>query len=333
MKTVERLRHGGIMANYQCTAACRHCLYACSPERTGGYISLEMMKEVCGLLREGGCRSVHIGGGEPFLDFDGLLTLVEAVTSADISVEYIETNAYWATDRQLIEQRLHELNRVGADTLCVSLDPFHAEYVPYGRPLYLAEACRQTGFGYFLWQEKFLPELSALDSGKAYSRPELERLLSHSYVLDTARSYGLSLGGRAINIEAEYSKLMPTERAADSRPCKRLLSSNHFHVDMAGRFIPPGCTGIAIPLAEAISGIPDGKYPALDALLSGGSARLLQYARQLGFAESQQGYPSGCALCFHIRHWLVENTDCPELDAEHYEQSLKFYTTPPPVEG
>ncbi len=108
MKTVNRLRHGGIMANYQCTAACRHCLYACSPERTGGYITEDMAKEVCGLLREGGCRSVHIGGGEPFLDFDGLLALVEAATGAGISVEYIETNAYWATDQPLVERRLRE---------------------------------------------------------------------------------------------------------------------------------------------------------------------------------------------------------------------------------
>ena len=86
MRTVERLYHGGIMANYQCTAACRHCLYACSPERSGGYISKAVAEEISSLLRKGGCRAVHIGGGEPFLDFDGLLELVQTVTSAGIDV-------------------------------------------------------------------------------------------------------------------------------------------------------------------------------------------------------------------------------------------------------
>ena len=115
------------MANYKCTAACRHCLYACSPERSGGYISKAAAEEISGLLREGGCRSVHIGGGEPFLDFDGLITLVQIVTNAGIAVEYVETNAFWATDEHLIEQHLQALLRAGAHTLCISLDPFHAE--------------------------------------------------------------------------------------------------------------------------------------------------------------------------------------------------------------
>ena len=173
--TVENLRHGGIIANYQCTAACRHCLYACSPERTGGYITKETAESVCKLLRAGGCRSVHIGGGEPFLDFDGLLELIQTVTDAGIAVEYIETNAYWAADKQQAVQRLKKLARAGADTLCISLDPFHAEYVPADLPLSLAKTCQDVGFRYFLWQDKYLPALSKLAPGKAYSRAELEQ--------------------------------------------------------------------------------------------------------------------------------------------------------------
>ena len=154
MRTAERLRHGGIMTNYQCTAACRHCLYACSPERSGGYISKATAEEISVLLREGGCRSVHIGGGEPFLDFDGLIELVQTITNAGIAVEYVETNAFWATDERLIAQRLRALLGAGVRTLCISLDPFHAEYVAVNLPLYLADICRRTNFGFFLWQEK-----------------------------------------------------------------------------------------------------------------------------------------------------------------------------------
>ena len=66
MITTDKLFHGGIMANYRCTAACRHCLYACSPERTDGYINEATAESVASLLRTAGCYSVHIGGGEPF---------------------------------------------------------------------------------------------------------------------------------------------------------------------------------------------------------------------------------------------------------------------------
>ena len=130
MITTERLMHGGVMANYRCTAACRHCLYACSPDRTDGYISEKTAVSVAALLRTAGCRSVHIGGGEPFLNFEGLLMLVRKMTDAGVRVEYIETNAYWAADRRQAVKRLGELAQAGADTLCISIDPFHAEYVP-----------------------------------------------------------------------------------------------------------------------------------------------------------------------------------------------------------
>ena len=150
MSTTVKLQHGGIMPNYRCTAACRHCLYACSPTRTGGYITKETAETVSGLLREGGCRSVHIGGGEPFLDFDGLIVLIDTLNKSGISVEYIGTNASWAADRHKTESRLRELMLAGADTLCISYDPFHAEYIPVGLPVNLARICRETGFGYFI---------------------------------------------------------------------------------------------------------------------------------------------------------------------------------------
>ena len=325
MVTTERLQHGGIMANYRCTAACRHCLYACSPERSDGYITGSVAESACRHLRTGGCRSIHIGGGEPFLDFDGLLTLVEVVTNAGITVEYIETNAYWTKDREQTKKRLRELSRAGAYALCISLDPFHAEYVPVGLPLSLAETCQSVGFNYFLWQDRYLPALSRLDRGKTHSREEMENLISPQYVLETARNYGLSLGGRAIGIEAEFSTLKSADEVKSDRPCQRLLSGGHFHVDYLGRYIPPGCTGIAIPLDEAVHGIPDGKYPVFEALLNGGSTELLRFAIAEGFSDDPQGYPSGCALCFHIRRWLCENSPSAELDPEHYTEAMKYW--------
>jgi len=317
MITTERLQHGGVMANYRCTAACRHCLYACSPERTGGYITEETTKRVASLLRAAGCRSMHIGGGEPFIDFVGLVSLVRNLNDGGVNVEYIETNAYWVSDVKQCESYLQDLFNAGADTLCISLDPFHAEYVPIERPLLLAKVCRSVGFGYFLWQERFLPMMARLDKAKKHTRAEMEKLISPRYITETARSYGINYGGRAVNIEAEHSKCKAAADITNSRPCRSLVSGGHFHVDMHGRYIPPGCTGIAIPLDEAVNGIPDGKYPVFEALLSGGSKKLLEYAKLKGFVVSDAGYPSGCALCINMRHWICENGPTPELDLEH----------------
>ena len=325
MVKVNNLQHGGIMPNYKCTAACRHCLYACDMDRTGGFMSRDSMDAVCESLIEGGCRSVHIGGGEPFLDFDGLLTLLKTAKEYNISVEYIETNGYWSKDENTVKSRLNSLAAAGSDTLCISVDPFHAEYIPYAAPIKLAKWCKELGFGYFLWQERFLAMLENIDAQKAHTRASLESGISKNYIQDTARAYGLSMGGRAINIEEEYYPRKPVEELTSGKPCRGLLSGNHFHVDMYNRFIPPGCTGIAIPMKEAVNGIPAGKYPAFEALLTGGVKALMELANKQGFIPDSKGYTSTCGLCFHIRHWLSKNADCPELDAEHYMAALRYY--------
>jgi hypothetical protein len=316
------------MVNYRCNAACRHCLYACSPTREAGYITLEMTRKVCRLLRAGRCRSVHIGGGEPFLDFDGLVMVVQELNSAGIQLEYVETNGFWASMPDAPE-RLRRLLAVGVDTLCISLDPFHAEYVAYSKPLRLARLCDEAGMNYFLWKEQFLSPLSRLEADKSHSRAEMEARLSPAYIRDTARAYGIRLGGRAVNIERAYGQSFLCNELADDKPCSDLLSTNHFHVDLHGYFIPSGCTGLRLPLAELIAGIPDGRYPAFEALYQGGVTALLRLARergedaQLPFAPDEAGYPSKCNLCFHLRRYLAQY-EFAELDAEHYEESLKY---------
>ena len=286
---------------------------------------------ICRLLRKGGCRSVHIGGGEPFLNFEGLLMVVRKLIRAGITVEYIETNAFWAAGGNNIAElnkpgeMLKRLMAEGAGALCISIDPYHAEYVPYSAPLALAELCDKTGMNSFLWRSEFLPALSRLPPKKKHSRPDMEKILGENYIPNTARLYGIGYGGRAVNIEREFGELLPAERfASDSSPCRNLLSSGHFHVDLECFFIPPRCTGIRIPLSEAVDGIPGEKYPAFKALCSGGVSALLELALGYGFIIDKAGYPSKCSLCFHLRHFLSQK-GFAELDRNHYEEALKYY--------
>jgi hypothetical protein len=256
--------------------------------------------------------------------------MAQELNSAGIRIEYVETNAFWASLPEATEQ-LRRLLDQGVDTLCISLDPFHAEYVAYRNPLDLARLCDEAGMGYFLWKEQFVSSLSRLEAHKSHSRAEMEARLSPAYIRDTARVYDIRLGGRAINIERTYSKSFPYNKLVDDKPCSGLLSTNHFHVDLHAYFIPSGCTGLRLPLAELIAGIPDGRYPVFEALYQGGVAALLRLALERGndapvpFVPDKAGYPSKCNLCFHLRRYLAQY-EFEELDAEHYEESLKYST-------
>jgi hypothetical protein len=248
--------------------------------------------------------------------------MVKELAASGISLEYIETNAFWADDKNAAEM-LQRLVKAGVDALCISVDPYHAEYVPYILPLHHAEICGKTGKGYFLWKQEFLPALSRLDASKPHSRKEMEKVLSDKYIPNTAKLYGISYGGRAINIENEFFPKKDAETLLkDKSPCKNLLSTGHFHIDLDANFIPPGCTGIKIPLAEIVDGIPDAKYPAFEALYRGGINSLTELALQNGFKPQSDGYASKCNLCFHARHYLANTGSFPELDLKHYQEAL-----------
>ncbi len=324
MIKIKNLSHGGIMANYKCNAACRHCLYSCSPKREGGYITKEDAKDVAKLLYQNGCRGVHIGGGEPFLNFDGLIDLIKALKENKVGIDYIETNGFWASDEKRAKEYLTKLLSIGVDTLCISVDTFHAEYVPYNLPVKLSEYCRKYGMGSFLWKGEFLKTLSLLNGDKAHSRNEFCDKISSDYIALTADYYGISYGGRAVNIEEEYCKKTKTANLLDSNPCNRILSTNHYHIDMHKNFIPPGCTGINIPLEEITKGIEKGKYKVMDALLENGVKGIYDLAVKNGF-NGEEGYTSKCNLCFHIRHFLSKKSEFKELNLEHYEASFTYY--------
>ena len=321
-----RKRHCGLVVNYACNAACRHCLYACSPKRNSGYMSEDSCERICLLLQERGIDTIHIGGGEPFLDFKSLLGVIRTVRRAGLNIEYLETNGFWASDEKRAVYYLGELKQAGAETLLISIDPFHVEYVPVESPLRLADICKKVEFGYFLWQEQFQEKLSHLESDRVYSRYELEKTLSQDYILETTEAYGLGTQtGRAINIAQEYFPKIPVaDLIKNSHACHNLLNTTFMHIDLYEKFIIPGCTGITIPLEDAVRGVPRGRYPVYEALVSDGVAGLLKFIDGLGLTFEEE-YVSYCSLCFNIRHWLSKTGTYAELDSEHYEAVLSYY--------
>ncbi len=323
MINIRKLHAGGIIPTYRCTAACRHCVYGCSGKSDSYYINEDESRQLCDTLVGMGCPSVHIGGGEPFLNFDALLDVVATVGRSGLHLEYIETNAYWCKPSSADQtvDRLKQLKAAGANCLLISVDPFHIEYVPLERPLSLIELCRHAGMDFFVWQQQYVTMLSGLDSTKTYKRHELETLLGADYIRDTAHRYGLSYNGRALNIAREYAPTKPYTAFLDHPPCRELLGVNHYHADYNGYFIPPGCTGIGVTLRDACDGITRDKYPVFSLLAQGGVSGLYADAANCGFVPSERGYVSKCDLCLDCRRFLLEHRPTPDLYPHAYYRS------------
>jgi len=198
-------QYSGIIMNYICTAECRHCMFLSSPSCPKNFITPEMSEHLASVLEKAGTSSVHIGGGEPFINFSALCSLICALNRYGIGVDYIETNAFWTKEEPIIRERLSKLKSLGVTTIMVSVDPFHIEFVPLERPIRLCQIMNDMGFDYFIWQDRYLRRFLRLgiDKSKTYTQEELQEILGKDYITDTASEYGLGMNGRALTIAEE----------------------------------------------------------------------------------------------------------------------------------
>lgn len=319
---ISSLFSGGLISNYNCSAACRHCLYRSSPRRDASYIDPEFARSLLHRARSLGCRGMHIGGGEPFLRFRELLDTVGVFRDAGMRLDYLETNASWFTDKASAIEKLSRLAAAGCDTVMVSICPFHIEFIPLYKPEGVIEACKSAGMNFFIWQEQYYRELSSLDHGRTHTREELEAAFGPDYLLRAAGRFGLTMNGRALESFKPFFRHSSAEEICAANPgaCTEAGETSHFHMDLYGNYIPPGCVGFTIDHEDLGSELDPERYPLFLTMLSEGISALYEQARRdSGFIPDPEGYISKCDLCQEIRTWMSKMTFSGELGpAEFY---------------
>ena len=304
----------GIIVTYKCSAACLHCCYSSSPKRSGEFMSRQTADRIFALLRKMGCYSVHIGGGEPFMNFEKLLEVCKSALEHHISIDYIETNASWYTDDNGVSEKLKKLISAGVDCLLISVDPFHNEFVPYVKIKNLLKCCRKNNMGTFVWQSRFERIVQQLDENTTHSLSEYEDAFGGDFIKLISENYGLGYNGRALRIleknitKSEDKKPYEYFSRENQAQCKdRITSLHHFHVDMDENVIPPSCNGFRANIFDLCGeGLDSEKYMYFTSVAESGFGALCKQAEALGFVPKYEGYASKCALCFDIKKYICE---------------------------
>jgi hypothetical protein len=321
---ISRLHSGGLITNYYCSSACRHCLYRCSPAWPKDYITAETACACLQTIRQLGCQEIHIGGGEPCLQPDALCLVLDIARELGVFVEYVETNSAWFRMPQEARKLLERLQQHGLQTLLVSVSPFHNEYIPLYKINGVLEACRQTGVGVFPWIAEFLHDLSAFDEQQPHRLAEYTAHFGDRYVPSLPQRYWISPGGRALETFGQFAPHRSAAAIVADQPygCRELSGVSHFHLDLYGNYIPGLCAGFAIRHTDLGQPLVPEDYPLLSRAATHGIGAVLEYAcTNYDFQPDAQGYASKCHLCYAIRHFLVmeRRLDFTELQPRgHY---------------
>jgi len=324
---IKRLFSGGLITNYYCTSRCGHCLYGCSPRWEKEYIDKETAAKSMAKIKALGCRSIHVGGGEPFLDPEGLKVVLETAFEAGMGIDYIETNSSWFTNKASACRSLEVLKKRGLNTLLISISPFHNEHIPFYRVKGVIEACKEAGINIFPWIYEFYNEIDAFDDQSTHQMSEYEERYGSDYLKRLPSRYWIHLGGRALKTFATVYKTTYYKDVLSSHNsgCSELLDVSHFHFDLFGNYIPGLCSGLAIESEDLGHPLSSEKYPILNILFQEGINGFFKYAASTyDFAPADE-YLSKCHLCFDIRQYLVleKRIETHELQPRGFYENIR----------
>ena len=319
---------GGVMLSYKCTAACRHCMYACSPTWDADWISeAELMRGLAQLaphiapspwgpetisLNHG----LHFTGGEPFMNFPLLLRAVEMAHELGIPSLFVETNGYWCRDDEVARERLSALRAAGCRGILISVNPFYAEYVPFERTERCIRASGEVfGRNVMVYQAEYYARFKELGVQGRMSLDEYQQRAGGERLAERVE---LFLMGRAARRLRDLYPTYPARRFF-GQPCRpHFLRGWHNHFDNYGHLVAGYCGGVSLgswfDLAELLEeGIDLDEHPILGYLVAEDIAGLLHFGRGLGYEPPSSGYLSKCDLCLDLRTYLVARNGFAEL--------------------
>lgn len=320
---ITHLHSGGLITNYYCTSKCKHCLYGCSPNWEKKYIDDKTAFENLNKVKSLGCYSVHVGGGEPFLDLNGLKDTLIAAREAGVGIDYIETNSSWFKDSEQAVEILKELRSLGAATLLISMSPFHNEHIPFYKVKGVINACQKTGVSIFPWVEGFYNEINSFDDKQTHNLEEYADKFGENYILNIPLRYWIHYGGRVVHT---YKKLVPLKDIeviiSQNRGCFELADTSHFHIDLFGNYIPGLCSGFAIKREDLGSSLNNKRFFFINLLYNQGIKGFYEFAvSNYNYIPSEDMFLNKCHLCFDIRKFLIHN----HLNNYHEFQPSQFY--------
>jgi len=142
-----------IITTHRCTAACDHCCFDCTPDRSHPSIPVKNIHRYVEQATEiKSFKLVVLTGGECFLLGRDLDDVVSTITRNGLKSRFV-SNGYWATSPKVARRRLESLVSRGLGEANLSTGDAHMAYVKPEYVKYGAMAAADLGLTVFIMLE------------------------------------------------------------------------------------------------------------------------------------------------------------------------------------
>ena len=133
-----------LMPTWHCDVACHHCVFESSPRLTRTLDLEPALDAIAQAAAVTSARRVTLSGGEPFLRADYLLAIAEAAAAAGL-VFRVVSNGTFGRDEKAASALLAQLKAIGVESVSISWDAFHEQFIEPGAVAGAIRACRKLG--------------------------------------------------------------------------------------------------------------------------------------------------------------------------------------------
>lgn len=282
----------GILLWNTCNAKCTHCAVNSGPEEKPFMSDEDIFSIVDAAFYDCSAPSIGLSGGEAFVYFDRLCNIVKYATDKGARVA-VNTNSYWAKNREVAIEKLSRLKSLGLSKVVVSTDDFHKTYIEQDRVINAVHACLEIHL------EVEIQFVATKTSSRLY---------------DFLSKYGDEL----VNISVREIPLHPVGRASlhfdqevlflKDRIPKGLCPSAIPSISEKGHVIP--CCNTAghlesLKMGDISECLPTiferfKSDPLMYVLRTKGPSALLETAKNNGYKNNYSGYLDQCHLCHEL---------------------------------
>lgn len=295
-----------------CSGRCKHCSNGDRGNSTGSVdanVAIAAIKQLSGRYS---IRSVMTFGGEPLLYPETVCKIHTTARDCRIPERQLITNGFFSNDEKIMDNVAQSLCESGVTDILLSVDIFHQEYIPLGPVMRFADSLAKHS----VLSLRVHPAWVVNEKKNNPYNIETKRLLKlfADKGIQTSGGNDIFFSGNALKNLAEY--FPPSEELDLSRPCGSALYTTKLdEVDCLsiGANGDVNLCSLTIgninteDIVDIIDRYDPFKNPVAKALLEGGVAELLRYAKSLDIAIDTNDCRSACGVCRIVMDALKEH--------------------------
>ena len=293
------------LVSYKCTNECKQCALQASPNQDDIAVQPKDVRNYLeNITQNYNISEVNFFGGEPLLNFELLISLIEEAKKFDIPKIGLLTNGYWGNNEETAHKYAQKLKEVGVNLIGFSADAFHQEFIPLENVKRAIKAASEAGIETILIIAQTVGTQNESNSFNEETNKICEKISNEFKSCQIIKS-PLQVRGRAIKNLLEYYPMnsIPSEKCS-------IFRAPMYMIDPNGWVFTQGCQGICLgnakkdSLSKIIGEFKPRSHPIISKVMGKGGVRsLLELAIEKGYEPLEQ-YVDKCHVCYSAQKFL-----------------------------